>query len=80
MAIESINSRITDRQRMFSGLYFRYHLSQDLTIADLQDAIKFKINAKIQNNLDKITKKDRIVFFNENISIAGTTVLRDLYI
>jgi hypothetical protein len=80
VCIESINSRITDRQRMFTRLFFRYHVSQDLSIADLQETIKFKINSKIDTNLDKISKKDKIVCFNENISIAQTGILRDLYI
>ena len=80
VVMESINSRITDRQRMFTKLFYRYHLSQDLSIADLQEVIKFKINAFIENLEDKITRKDKVIFFNENVSIATTSALRDLYI
>lgn len=80
VVIESINSRITDRQRMFTKIFYRYHISQDLSIADLQDVIKFKINAYIDNHEDKISKKDKVIFFNENTSIASTSGLRELYI
>lgn len=35
IVVESINSRITDKQRMFSKLFYRFHVSQDLTIGDI---------------------------------------------
>ena len=42
--------------------------------------MKFRMNSMIENNLDKISSKDKVVIFNDNISIASTTFLRDLYI
>lgn len=42
--------------------------------------MKFKMNTMIDRDIDKITKKNRIVFFNENQSIANSVELRDMYI
>ena len=70
VVIESINQKVTDNQRMFTHLYYRFHVSQDLTIGDLAETIKFKMNCQIENHMDKISKKDKVIFFNENISIS----------
>ena len=51
----------------------------DLSTGDLAEIIKFKMNCQIDNTLDKITKKDKVVFFNENISIMENSELRELY-
>jgi len=42
--------------------------------------MKFKLNTKIDNEKDKISLKDKVIFFNENTSVSGATELRDLYI
>jgi len=42
--------------------------------------MKFKLNSLIEREVDKITSKDRLIFFNENISISNNVVLRDMYI
>ena len=55
-------------------------MSQDLTIGDLSEIIKFKLNSRIEMPIDKISTKDKIVFFNESISLLEGTTLRDLYI
>jgi hypothetical protein len=80
VVIESINTKVTDNQRMFSKLYYRFHLSQDLTIGDVAESLKFKLNTMIESPFDKITKADKCIFFNENISLSEYTELRDLYI
>jgi hypothetical protein len=65
---------------MFTQLYYRFHLSQDLTLGDLAETLKFKMNAQIESPFDKISTKQKIVFFNENVSISDQIELRDLYI
>lgn len=65
---------------MFSKLYYRFHVSQDLSIADLQEILKFKMNTLIDRDIDKVSTKDKLIFFNENVSISNQIVLRDLYI
>ena len=35
LVVESINNRVTDKQRDFRNLYYRFHVSQDLTVKDL---------------------------------------------
>jgi hypothetical protein len=42
--------------------------------------MKFKINTKIESSYDKIAPRDKIILFNENISLSGSTYLRELYI
>ena len=51
-----------------------------MTISDISENLKFKMNAQIERDLDKIVTKDKLVIFNENISVSGNMVLRDLYI
>mmetsp|Transcript_7491 Transcript_7491/g.12655 ORF Transcript_7491/g.12655 Transcript_7491/m.12655 type:complete len:150 (-) Transcript_7491:37-486(-) len=80
VVIEAINTKITDNQRMFRHLFYRFHVSQDLSVKDLQETVKFKINSRIESSLDKISKKDKVIFFNENISVSEHLLLRDLYI
>ena len=70
VVIESINSKVTDSQRMFTKLFFRFHLSQDLTIGDLAESLKFKMNSQIDSPFDKIHIKEKVVFFNDNVSIS----------
>jgi hypothetical protein len=41
--------------------------------------MKFKMNCQIENHMDKISKKDKVIFFNENISISETEELRNIY-
>jgi len=79
VVIESINQKVTDNQRMFTSLFYRFHVSMDLSTGDLAEIIKFKMNCQIDNHMDKITKKDKVVFFNENISIMENSELRELY-
>jgi hypothetical protein len=80
VVVESINQRVTDNQRMFTSIYYRFHVSQDLTIGDLAEILKFKMNCKIENHMDKISRKDKVILFNESISLLESTDLRDLYI
>ena len=80
VVIESINSKVTDGQRMFTKLFFRFHLSQDLTIGDLSETLKFKMNSQIDSPFDKISLKEKVIFFNDNVSISEQMELRDLYI
>ena len=42
--------------------------------------MKFKINTRIEEDTDKISIKDKMVFFNENVSISSQVKLRELYI
>ena len=47
MVIESINSKVIDRQRLIGKFFFRFHVSDDLNIGELVEIMKFKVNAKI---------------------------------
>ena len=78
--MEAINTKVTDNQRMFTRIFYRFHVSQDLTIGDVAETIKFRINCQIADPKEKIVTKDRIVIFNDNVSIAESTEIRDLYI
>ena len=50
--------------------FFRFHVSDDLTVGELAEIMKFKINAKIVNPVDRLTSKERVIFFNQRISIG----------
>ena len=41
--------------------------------------MKFKINAKIQNMSVRLNNRERVVFFNERISVSENTEVQTLY-
>ena len=47
IVIEAINTKVTDNQRMFTSIFYRFHVSQDITIGDLAETIKFRINCQV---------------------------------
>ena len=51
-----------------------------MTIGDLAESLKFKMNSQIDSPFDKIHIKEKVVFFNDNVSISEQMELRDLYI
>lgn len=75
--IESINVKVIDNQRLIGRFFFRFHVSDDLTIGELSEIMKFKINAKL--NLTRLFSRERVVFFNNRISITDATEVKPLY-
>lgn len=47
VVIEGINNKVIDNQKMIGRFFFRFHVSEDLTIGELSEIMKFKVNAKI---------------------------------
>ena len=41
--------------------------------------MKFKVNTKIREEEDKLSQKERILFFNNRLSCGEQVELRDLY-
>lgn len=70
VVIESINSKVIDKQRLVGKFFFRFHVSDDLQVGELCEIMKFKINAKILDPSVRLGQKDRVVFFNQRISVA----------
>lgn len=64
VVIEHINNKVIDNQKLIGRFFFRFHCSDDLSIGELAEIMKFKINAKINNPGSRLTAKDRVVFFN----------------
>jgi hypothetical protein len=64
VVIESINSKVVDSQKTVGKFFYRFHISDDLTVGELAEIIKFKINSKIEDEEEKLIQKDRIIFFN----------------
>jgi hypothetical protein len=64
---------------MVGKFFYRFHVSDDLSIGELQEIIKFKINAKITDEDGKLEAKERVLFFNNRLSIAEGTELKDIY-
>ena len=59
--------------------FYRFHVSEDLLVSELSEIMKFKINSKIREDEDKLGPKDRILFFNNRLSVSDTTVVKELY-
>ena len=51
VVIESINTKVIDSQRLVGRFFFRFHVSDDISIGELQEIMKFKINVKIQMSI-----------------------------
>ena len=79
VVIESINTKVIDTQRQVGRFFFRFHVSDDINIGELQEIMKFKINVKIQNPMDRLTTKERVVFFNQRISVGESMDIQTLY-
>ena len=79
MVIESINVKVLENQKMQGKFFYRFHVSEDLLISELADIMKFKINTKIREDDDKLGQKERILFFNNRLSVPETTQMKDLY-
>jgi hypothetical protein len=70
VVIEHINTQVIETQKLIGRFFFRFHVSDDLSIGELSEIMKFKINAKISNPIDRLTVKERVVFFNQSISLG----------
>jgi hypothetical protein len=79
VVIESINVKVIDNQRLIGRFFFRFHVSDDLTIGELSEIMKFKINAKLQSNEQRLFSRERVVFFNNRISVTDSTEVQALY-
>ena len=79
MVIESINVKVTDTQKMIGKFFYRFHVSEDLTVGELADIMKFKINTKIREEEDKLGPKERIIFFNNRNNVSETFAMKDVY-
>jgi len=64
VVIESINNQVIENQRMLGKFFFRFHISDDIMIGELSEIIKFKINVKITDPLQRLTAKEKIIFFS----------------
>lgn len=64
VVIESINTQVIDSQKLLGKFFFRFHVSDDITIGELCEIIKFKINVKITDPLQRLTSKEKLIFFN----------------
>ncbi|CDW87988.1 UNKNOWN [Stylonychia lemnae] len=77
--IESINQQVIDNQKIIGKFFYRFHVSDDLTIGELSEIIKFKINSKIREEEEKLSQKERIIFFNNRLSCSETLELKEVY-
>ncbi len=64
VVIEHIETKVIDNQKLIGRFFFRFHVSDDLSIGELAEIMKFKINAKIVNPSARLNARDRVVFFN----------------
>ena len=64
VVIEHIETKVIDNQKLIGRFFFRFHVSDDLSIGELAEIMKFKINAKILKPSARLVARDRVVFFN----------------
>jgi Autophagy protein Atg8 ubiquitin like len=79
VVIESINVKVIENQKVIGKFFYRFHVSEDLAVSELAEIIKFKINSKIREDEDKLGPKERILFFNNRLSVSETTVIKEVY-
>jgi len=79
VVIESINTQVIDKQKLLGKFFFRFHISDDITIGELCEIIKFKMNVKISDPLIRLTAKEKIIFFNQRISVSESMDIQSLY-
>ena len=54
-------------------------MSDDIHIGELAEIMKFKLNVKITDPNQRLTSKQKIVFFNQQVSISEAVDVRELY-
>ena len=85
MVIESLNTQVIENQRILGRFFYRFHVSDDLTIGEVAEIMKFKLNTKIRSigtsndEEDKLGPKERLLFFNNRLSVSESLPLKDVY-
>jgi Autophagy protein Atg8 ubiquitin like len=79
LVVESINVKVIENQKIIGKFFYRFHVSEDLLISELADIMKFKINTKIREEEDKLGPKERVLFFNNRLSVSDAYAMKDLY-
>ena len=79
MVVESINVKVIENQKIIGKFFYRFHVSEDMSIAELAEIIKFKLNTKIREDEDKLGPKERILFFNNRMSVSDTLIMKEFY-
>jgi hypothetical protein len=79
VVIESVNAKVLENQKVIGKFFYRFHVSEDLQIGELAEIMKFKLNTKIRDEEDKLGPKERILFFNNRISVTDQAVIKDVY-
>ena len=79
MVVESINVKVIENQKIIGKFFYRFHVSEDMSISELAEIIKFKLNTKIREDEDKLGPKERILFFNNRMSVSDTMIMKEFY-
>lgn len=68
-----------ENQKIVGKFFYRFHISDDLTIGELSEIIKFKINSRVKEEDDKLGPRERILFFNNRLSCSEILEIKDVY-
>ena len=79
VVLESITSRIIDTQKMIGSVNYRFHISESLTLGEIGEVLKFKINTLISDDMMKLGIKDKVIMFNDSTSLFEGSIIKDLY-
>ena len=79
IVVETLPNGILEGQKDVGVFNFRFHISQTLTLGEIGEVLKFKINTSIEDELLKLGTKDKVVMFNNGTLMFEGSVIKDLY-
>ena len=65
--------------KLIGNINYRFHVSETLTLGEISEVVKFKINTLIQDEYMKLGIKDKLVMFNSGVSLFEGSVIKELY-
>jgi hypothetical protein len=57
VVIESINTQVIDNQKIIGKFFYRFHVSDDLTVGELSEILKFKITLRSERRKTSLDLK-----------------------
>ena len=77
--MESLPSRLLETQKMVGSVNYRFHISETLTLGEIGEVLKFKINTLIEDDMMKLGIKDKVIMFNNGTSLFEGSIIKELY-
>ena len=65
--------------KRIGSVNYRFHVSETLTLGEIGEVLKFKINTLIEDDFSKLGIKDKAIFFNSGVSLFEGSIIKELY-